>query len=636
MRTILSRLLLVGLLVVAVVAVIMGTSGGGAVVSLDSLDPDDVSHDAFSIESRGTFAINAAGSFEEAGSPMSDTTMAAYGWIVRRDAGAVVWRMRPSRPERGTLVTVRDTVTFEPGTYDVYFASHGDPLVRAPGPRDASLGERIRAILSRGGRAWVGDAGRWRLRLAALDEGARAARSASPRDPAEDDSELRAGDSSLVWQARGVRDRQRRETILQVTDDAPVRLRAVTEISDGVVADRASLVRLGTSDTVWVADAAGSVWAGGSLKNQIVEDEVTLGPGLYRVAYEADRSHAYRDWTANPPLVPADWGMTVRRGAPGAAIGLLDVTSLDLPTIAAFECVGPDEELEAAFTLPTATDVLLVAVGEISSGSAYDFATLERQEGDGDWNEVWEMEDGLEPAGGASKNKRAVVALRLDAGTYRLLYETDGSHDCVSGYNSDGPPDGDLWGAALYALDPTLDVSTISVVVTDLRADDVPASVALDLPNASRLIARIDSVGDDEDHRARFVLDVPTTVTIAAAGEMSSDSRYDYATIERPDGTLVWDMSWANTRAGGDDSSYHRVFSGTLDLPAGAYVVRYRSDGSRSFGDFGPTSRVLWGVRVYGPPTAPDPDITPPESPEAPAPIPAPPPPEPPTSTENA
>ncbi len=629
MRTVLSRLFLVGLLGVAIFAVVRVADGTGrAVVDLASPDVDDLEHEAFRLDAPGTFAVDAAGSYEEASGGPADTTLAAYGWVVRRSDGAVVWRLAGRRPERGTLLALRDTIRLGPGTYDAYFTAYGDPLVRQPGPRDGSLGERLRAFLSRGGRSWVGDAGRWRLILRGLDAPAREAETSGLGDPAD---AAAPDDSTHLWQALGVRSRQRREEILHVTAPARVAVRTVTEITDGVVADRASIVRLGDRDTVWTVPAEGT-WAGGSLKNRVVESEVELQPGFYRVAFEADRSHAYGDWAANPPLLPWTWGVTVRRASPDQAVARLDPAALDLPQIAAFDCVGPDQELEATFTTAEPLDVLLVAVGEITSGSRYDYATLEVEEEDGDWDEVWEMRDGLEPAGGDDKNKRATAALSLDPGTYRLLYETDGSHDC-DGYNGDGGPDDPLWGAVLYALDPDLDLATLDVRVAEPPAPAAPAG-ALALPDPARLLARIDSVGNDEDHRVTFQVDEPTDVLVVAQGEMSDEVRYDFAQIERASGAVVWSMNWQNTVPAGD-AFFHRRFEGTVRLAPGTYVLHYESDGSRAFGDFGPSSDVLWGVHVYAPaaaaPEAPAGDAAADETP-APPPPPAPPAPETPTS----
>ena len=590
MRTVLSRLLLVALLGVAVFAVIRLASGAsGSIVDLGDLSPDDLDHDAFVLGAAATVAIDAAGSYEEAGTPASDTTLAATGWIVRRDDGALVWRLGAPRPGRGTLVSVADTVRLGAGTYDVYFAAYGDPLVRPEGPRDGSLIERVRAFLSRGGRSWVGEAARWRMRVFPVDDAARRAEPAKPRDPA--DAHL-GTDSLRLWQAHGVRNRQHREVLISVSAPSRVTVRAVTEIVGGVVADVPSIVQLGRRDTVWTASGPGE-WAGGSLKNRVVQERVALAPGIYRVAYDADRSHGYGGWAANPPWRPWEWGLTLTRD-PGGAVTLLDPDALDLPVLVAFECVGSDEDRQAEFTLTDPTDLLVVAVGEIDAGSRYDYATVDRLDGD-DWDEIWDLADADRmPAGGARKNQRAVEALALEPGTYRLRYRTDGSHDCQDGYNGGGGPDGDLWGAVLYALDRDLAPGIVQV-----RAER-DEEFNLDAYAAQRLLAAIDSVGNDATVETPFTLDRPTSVTVVAAGEVSRTSRYDYAEI-LANGRPVWEMTYERSRPGGASGTYHRIAENQIVLEAGTYVLRYRSDDSRSFGDFGPSSKVLWGVRVYGP-----------------------------------
>ena len=83
-------------------------------------------------------------------------------------------------------------------------------------------------------------------------------------------------------------------------------------------------------------------------------------------------------------------------------------------------------------------------------------------------------------------------------------------------------------------------------------------------------------------------------------------------------------MNWQNTVPAGD-AFFHRRFEGTVPLQPGTYVLHYESDGSRAFGDFGPSSDVLWGVHAYMP-AAPAPEAPPADGTEESAPAPPPPP----------
>lgn len=597
MRTAVSRLLLVLLLGVAVVtAVQLGAGRSDAAAAFEDLNPERLRHTALQLNAPARLAIDAGGSYEESGTEASDTTMAAYGWIVRRADGAVVWRMHPPRPSRGTFVSVRDTVDLGEGTYDVYFASYGDPLVRDAGPRGGSLAERLRAVLSAGGRSWRGDASRWRL---IVEEVAPGDAVAEVEDGAEDpaDEVAAAEDAALVWAARGVSNGERREHLFQVHAPTRLRVRSTTEVTEGAVRDVGSIVRLGQSDTVWTFRPENATWAGGALKNRQLDEEVALEPGLYRAAFEADRSHAYDDWEANPPFAPWRWGMEVSRAGADDAVTSLDPADLDLPQIAGFTCVGSNEEVEEVFTLARPTDVLLVAAGEIIGGSRYDYGGLDRREASGAdefeadwdddrWEEVWEMEhENTVPAGGSSKNRRAVAARSLEPGTYRLRYETDGSHDCGDGYNSDAPDDA-LWGIVLYALDPTFDPGEVEV-----QAQAPP------LPETD-LLVRIDSVGNDEQRTAAFTLNDDASVRVVAVGEMSESERFDWAEIADASGDTVWEMTWDATEPAGGDP-LNRRFDDLLDLPAGTYIVRYQTGDRHAFGS--PGVPGPWGVRVYAP-----------------------------------
>ena len=40
-------------------------------------------------------------------------------------------------------------------------------------------------------------------------------------------------------------------------------------------------------------------------------DVIILPKGNYKVYYETDGSHSYRDWNASPPYDPDHWGLTI-------------------------------------------------------------------------------------------------------------------------------------------------------------------------------------------------------------------------------------------------------------------------------------------------------------------------------------
>ncbi|MDT7857846.1 hypothetical protein RQM47_14440 [Rubrivirga sp. S365] len=566
MRATLSRLLLLALLVLGVVvAVRSGAEAADGVVSLAGVGVDRLEHQAFRVSGPAVLAVDAAGSFEEAGSPTSDTTLAATAWIVRRADGAVVWQMRPPRPARGTFAAVQDTVRLPAGLYDAYVASYGDPLVRAPAPPSPSLGERLRTALNRSGRAWRGDAGRWRLVVRAVGAGGAVERVSG--DPADDALDRGGADSAVVWRAWGVGSGERRESLFRVTAPARVRVRALVEATDGVLADSAFVVRLGTRDTVWAARPERTAWAGGSLKNRLATGELALAPGYYRAVYLSDRDHAYDSWTSNPPWAPWQWGMEVQGGA---AVAPLDVDDVDLPEVAAIRCAGPDDGSTLVFTLDAPADVLVVTVGEVVGGSRYDWGALDREAPGGGWNEVWEMpRSDLEPAGGADRNRQATAALSLDTGTYRLRYETDASHDCQSGFRGEGGPRAELWGVVLYALDPAFDPALVGRPAPPPEVETVLAEAIAGEGGAEQAVP--------------FTLEVDAALAVAGAGVFMSDVLVETGWIVDEDGRRVWEMTRDNTDPVGG-SPVFRQFRGVVDLPAGAYVLHHQADATGAAG----------------------------------------------------
>lgn len=601
-RRVISRLLLV-LLAVAVGVVVwrMAAGGrGGAVVALDRLHAEQLRHEGFTLTGTARLAVDAVGSFEE----RPDTALAALGWIVRRSDGAVVWRQRPgARPARGLVSAVRDTLVLPEGAYDAYFASFGDPLLRAAAapPPDATFGERVRESLSRGGRAWQGEAGRWRLVVTGATPADRArARTLGDDDPARTDAP-----PDVVWASGPLGNNADGSALLRVSTPADVRLDAVFESATGAArgVDGAALVRVGgDGDTVWTSRGAASAWAGGALKNRRARATVRLAPGLYRASAHTDASHAAGSWTANPPFAPWTWGLTVRRaGGSPSAVAVLDTDPLadevlagtsPLPVVAEMRCVGTDQTEEVAFTLTAPAEVLLVAQGEVTSDGEYDVATLLRGR-----ERVWEMtRRTTEPAGGNDKNRRASVPLSLAPGEYVLRYTTDGTYDCTDDYNDDGrddwPDAPDFWGAAVVLLDPS---SAASV----RRAAPRPPSARLAGPPGDALVA-FARVGNDARLSASFALGSESELRVVGLGELLTDDRLDYGWIEDAAGDVVWEMTRRNTRPAGGGPK-NRLFDGTVTLGPGRYTAHYVSNGRHAYGAFEdgvPDDAEAWGLRV--------------------------------------
>jgi CubicO group peptidase (beta-lactamase class C family) len=116
-----------------------------------------------------------------------------------------------------------------------------------------------------------------------------------------------------------------------------------------------------------------------------------------------------------------------------------------LPVIAQIVQVLDNEDKSVAFTLPGSQDVRIFAIGEGDGGEMFDYGWIEDDKG----SRVWEMQaPKTTHAGGAGKNRKVDVQIKLPAGSYKLRYKTDDSH-AFDHWNS-LPPDINFWGIALY------------------------------------------------------------------------------------------------------------------------------------------------------------------------------------------
>jgi hypothetical protein len=615
-RRLVSRLLLLGLLVVGIVALARGCDGDEPGVAVTDLEEGRLRHRAFDVERPVRVAVAAAGSFEDpvAAGEAADTTLAATGWIVRRADGAVVWRLDPrrARRSRGTLAEAADTLALEPGVYDAYFAAYGDPDVRtAPPPR--SFGARLRRLVSNDGRAWLADAGRWRLAVSAVDPAERDAL----RERYDDDRAALPEGYGALWASGPVGNRERRTWLFEVSGASPARLRvrASAEAAGRRMADRAFIERMGGAepDTVWAMSARGSAWAGGARRNRRADTTLALAPGLYRATFATNDRHGWHDWAATPPFVPAAWGLALDPADADAAGRMAALDPWErLPRLASFACVGPDADLRRTFALPDTTDVLVHAEGEAIGSTVYDGARLLRRHASGESEEVWVMDaNDTRPAGGGDKNRMAEAALTLPPGTYTLAYFSDSSHDCGS-FNTEPPDAPDRWGATLFVLDPGFDLDRVTFegpppgdpgperLRDAASARGIEAAAVNQVGAGGPVLARLTGLGNDVDRTADFTLDADAAVRVYAVGELVPSARLDYGWITDASGAVVWEMTRANTAPAGG-SMKNRRFDGRLDLPAGTYTVHFRTDGAHAYGAFlqpPPDDPEAWGIRV--------------------------------------
>ncbi|MFQ5600365.1 MAG: hypothetical protein ACE5G2_07400, partial [Candidatus Krumholzibacteriia bacterium] len=295
--------------------------------------------------------------------------------------------------------------------------------------------------------------------------------------------------------------------------------------------DHGWIVDAATRERVWQMDDRNTRHAGGDEKNRMFDDEIHLEKGDYILYYGTDDSHAYEEFSANPPHDPLNWGITILPGE-NSDRGALHVTE-------AFERGEPLVELirardyeflEQPFRLQKDGELQVYAIGEYSYGDRgfTDYGWIQKA---GSSEVVWEMtRRSTFHAGGAQKNRMFDESIRLPAGTYVAHYVTDDSHS-FRNWNADAPFDRRSWGLTIYAG-------------AGLRVDDFELLSEDDLPKNPDVLVRIVRVGDRERLRERFTLDKETRIHIYALGE-GRDDMYDYGWIEEVEtGEIVWEMTW--------------------------------------------------------------------------------------------
>jgi hypothetical protein len=281
------------------------------------------------------------------------------------------------------------------------------------------------------------------------------------------------------------------------------------------------------------------------------------------------------------------------------------------PTVATLRRVGDDETRSVPFTLESPKALRVYALGEGIGGEMYDYGWIIDAE---TRRTVWSMEYGdTDPAGGDDKNRLVDEVITLRPGRYLLQYKTDGSHS-FEDWNADPPRDEEAWGITLTeaaGARPTpprapraararaetrsdargeLAEAIESATAAAMEAARVAAAEAMretrDLRSEVGVVARLVGVGDDEDLSQEFSLERESRMRVYAVGEGTDGEMYDYAWIEDSNsGRTVWRMTYRDTRhAGGAEKN--RMIADLVVLPAGEYVLRYRSDDSHSYDDW--------------------------------------------------
>lgn len=558
-----------------------GPAGVG-VVSLSDLEDRKLYEKNFEVFSPTMVHVEGVVSFED---DLPGSVLAVVPWIVSRDQNQVIWEASDDKLDRdGVKANLSDSLELGAGFYTLYLSTLG--------PDRDSWKERGPLGLT---PHWTNYESFWRLDLMA-PEGTIAL---SPR------IEVSSARGASLFEANLTSRAKSSTMMIHAAQRGGLQLEGGVTVCNSYC-DDISLKRIPSGVVVWSLDEEETVPAGGSRVNRLLSTSLELEPGVYELSFSPGIHHD-GEWTETPPALPYAWGFSVT-SADAGKIRPLDPWTLAEPLVDQLG-LGDGENRRSRLTTTDSLDVMVFALGEMSSSSErYDWGWIENEE---TGERVWEMEYGATTKGGGNdQNRSAKAILTLAPGTYLIGFQTDGSHSFASGFNKSRPEHPERWGMVVFPLDPadstnegvmvegvdlerpTEQTSGISFAVGS-RLDDI----ALD-----RFLVRRIELGDEMDVREVFELTDTVNVTIAALGELSQSSQYDYGWLDNVrTGERVWEMTYESTEPAGGDSNFRAAWL-DLALPPGEYRVGFITDGSISYGNFSseaPDNPQDWGIAVF-------------------------------------
>jgi CubicO group peptidase (beta-lactamase class C family) len=114
------------------------------------------------------------------------------------------------------------------------------------------------------------------------------------------------------------------------------------------------------------------------------------------------------------------------------------------------------------------------------------------------------------------------------------------------------------------------------------------------------VVAAIERVENSAHESVEFTLEQCTPLRVYAVGEGSEQGMVDYGFVENvATGQVVWRMYHFET----DSAGYprNRLVDRPLSLPAGAYRLRFQTNETHAFGDWGdqPPGHRFWGIALF-------------------------------------
>ena len=560
-------------LVMGVVFLLLYAFPAGAketiLTKINRIDPRELKVGGFVLDKDQTVSIQAVG-FRE-GSKSQDAHLSS-AWILDAESREEVWHLSDADSERRSrhLRDYTDTVELGKGRYEVYYATF---------PHSG---------FDDGWLSWMRD-GSWGFDYDDFEDASDdfeivirgEGKTLTERDIEKYNQSLIKG--AVVSFASLTKNKYER-TGLTLERDMDLQIYAIGELRKDEFYDCSWIIDAKTREKVWEFDYWNSERAGGSKKNRVFKDTVSLPKGEYALFVATDGSHDFGQWNSAPPSDPFFWGVTIQTADPGMKKYASVYVYEDMPdknvVVQLTKLVDSDFQTKG-FTLSRKTEIRIYAIGEGGRKEMHDYSRII----DADTREVvWEMEAReTDHAGGATKNRMFDGIIELGKGSYLVYAVTDDSHSHGE-WNASPPHDQDHWGITILAV-----------------GNGIKYVSAYDEASDKSVLVTLTGIGNNAYEKKRFELKKKSKVSIYALGEGTGGRMNDYAWIENVDtGDVVWEMSYRRTdHAGG--ARKNRVFDDVVELDSGRYFVYYESDGSHSFKRWNaspPADGFNWGVTI--------------------------------------
>ena len=513
------------------------------------------------------------------------TTWPAAAWILDIRTRSVVWDLRSveTRRESNGLRHFSGTVRLPAGTYEAHYASYAAPSISFNGD---NISINLKDLIRLGRHAKYGgpyaESGLYKqFALSVTGNG----QTATSDDIAAARSVYMT--SAIVSLAPDANRTVRKG--FEITRPTKVEVYSIGEMRVDQESDYGWIMNAETRKPVWSMSYAMTDPAGGAAKNRVAHDTIQLKPGRYVAYFTCDDTHGPDDWNNVPATDPEFWGLTLRVADPAVRATVHPFDYEPVPegqTIVSMIGMHDDEMRSSGFALRRPMDVRIYAIGEGFKDHMADYAWIVDDE---QHKSVWGMSyANTEHAGGAAKNRLFDGVIHLKPGNYLVYYRSDGSHS-YNDWNGAPPAEDRYWGVSVFPASGRLNPADIGEFMQTRGA------------GTDATVARLNHMGNGEDARTEFRLSQQTRLRVLAIGEGRDGEMFDYGWIEDQDGRTVWRMKFDDTEAAGGTEK-NRMFDGDVTLPAGSYVLRYRSDDSHSYSDWNdnpPDDPESWGIAVF-------------------------------------